>query len=82
MTKHSRYERAMRTRQTEAVKQLQASWIAAIPGDVMKAHLRGVEAAAARGPLEPPALQAPGTAPQPPRVIREPRPGQERPRRY
>jgi hypothetical protein len=83
MAKHSRHERDARSQQTETVKQLQASWIAAVPADVMKAHIRAVEAAHARGPLEPPPLQAPGTAPQPPRIAREPKPvREERPRRY
>mgnify|MGYP006281457821 CR=1 FL=1 len=82
MAKHSRHERDLRDQQNEAVKHLQASWIAAVPSDVMKAHLRSVEEAHARGPIQPPPLQAPGTPPQPPRIAREPKVRDERSRRY
>jgi hypothetical protein len=81
MAKHSPYERAQRDAENERIKQIQASWYAAIPADTAKAFERDVAAARARGPLAPPPDQAPGTMPNPPRPGREPRPAKsERPR--
>ena len=77
MTKHSKHEREKRAAQTELVRQQEAAWFAALPTDVAKAHTRDVEAARARGPLPPPPLQEPGTAPRPPRPGREPKPAKE-----
>lgn len=77
MTKHSKHEREQRAAQTELVRQQEAAWFAALPNDVAKAHTRDVEAARARGPLPPPPLQAPGTAPRPPRPGHEPKPAKE-----
>ncbi len=77
MTKHSPYERARRTAETERTKQIEAAWRASIPADTADAFARDVEAARARGPLQPPPNQAPGTMPNPPRPGREPKPVKE-----
>lgn len=74
MTKHSPYERARRAAETERTKQIEAAWYASIPTDAAKAFERDVDAARARGPLQPPPGQAPGTRPNPPRPGREPKP--------
>ena len=73
MAKHSRHEREQRVEQAERVRQQEAAWFANLPADVAKAYVRDVEAARARGPLPPPPLQAPGTAPRPPRPGHEPK---------
>ena len=71
MAKHSKYERAKRAAETERTKQIAAAWYASMPADTAKAFTREVEAARARGPLPPPPDMAPGTAPRPPRVVKE-----------
>jgi hypothetical protein len=74
MTKHSPYERAQRSAETERMKQIESAWYASIPADTAKAFAQEVEAARARGPLKPPPDMAPGTLPNPPRPGREPKP--------
>jgi hypothetical protein len=83
MTKHSRYERSMRESETERVRQIESAWVASVPAPVAQAFARDVEAARARGPLQPPPDMAPGTLPNPPRPGREPKPSkdEQRPRR-
>ena len=80
MAKHSKHERAQRARETERTKEIQAAWYASMPADVAKAFSRDVAEARARGPLPPPPDQAPGTAPNPPRVVKESK-SEDRPRR-
>lgn len=77
MTKHAPYERAQRAAETERMKQIEAAWQAAIPAETAKAFARDVEAARARGPLEAPPNQPPGTMPNPPRPGREPKPARD-----
>lgn len=81
MSKHSRRERDQRQRETERVREIEGAWMGSLTPAVKEAHIRGVEAARARGPLQPPPDMAPGTRPNPPRV--EPRPPKnvERPKR-
>ncbi|MFN8630032.1 MAG: hypothetical protein U0838_06810 [Chloroflexota bacterium] len=74
MTKHSPYERARRAEETARIKEIEAAWWASVPADQAKAFEREVAASRARGPLEPPPRQAPGTAPNPPRPGHEPKP--------
>ncbi len=78
MTKRSRYERQQRAGEAERVKQIEAGWRAGMPADVAQALARDVELVRARGPLQPPPNQAPGTAPNPPRPGREPKAPVER----
>ena len=75
--KHSRYERARRAHETELTRQIQDAWYASVPRDTMVAFTQEVDAARARGPLQPPPDMAPGTAPNPPRPGHEPRPPKE-----
>ena len=77
MTKHARYEREQRAAQTERIKEIEAAWMGSLPPATAKAFTADVAAARARGPQEPPAPMAPGTAPRPPRPGREPRPSKE-----
>ena len=81
MTKHSKYEREQRAAETERTKQIAAAWYASMPADTAKQFTREVEAARARGPLPPPPDMAPGTAPRPPRIVKEVKPSDDRPRR-
>ena len=74
MTKHSKRERAQRADEAERTRQVEAAWFASIPADTAKAFVREVEAARARGPLEPRPDMVPGTMPNPPRPGREPKP--------
>ena len=74
MTKHSRYERERRARDTERMKEVQTAWYGSIPAATQQAFSREVEAARIRGPLPPPPDMAPGTHPNPPRPGREPKP--------
>lgn len=74
MTKHSPYERARRDAETLRTKEIEAAWYASIPADAARAFEREVAASRARGPVQPPANQAPGTMPNPPRPGREPKP--------
>ena len=77
MSKHSRYERERRARDSERMKDVQAAWYASIPEATAQAFSREVEAARARGPLPPPPDMAPGTQPNPPRPGREPKPSKD-----
>ena len=74
MTKHSPYERARRDAESARTKEIEAAWYASIPADMARAFERDVAAVRARGPLQPPPNQAPGTMPNPPRPGREPKP--------
>lgn len=74
MTKHSPYERARRAAEAARTKEIEASWWASLPADTARTFEREVAAAKARGPLQPPPNQAPGTAPNPPRPGHEPKP--------
>ena len=74
MTKHSPFERARRAAESARTKEIEASWWASLPSDTVKTFEREVAAARARGPLEPPPNQAPGTLPNPPRPGHEPKP--------
>jgi len=72
--KHSKRERAQRTRETDDVKRIEAAWVASLSPDVARTFARDVANARARGPLPPPPDMAPGTLPNPPRPGREPKP--------
>ena len=74
MTKHSPYERARRAAETARIKEIEAGWWAGLPADTARTFEREVAASRARGPLEPPPNQAPGTMPKPPRPGHEPKP--------
>lgn len=82
MAKHSRYEREQRAKQTERTKEIAAAWYASMPADVSKAFAKEVAEVRARGPLPPPPDMAPGTPPRPPRVVKETKKSEDRPRRY
>lgn len=80
MTKRSRYERERRAAQNEGSKAIGEVWWRTIPAADAEAFVRQVEAARSR----PPAVRedmAPGTLPNPPRVVREPRPKKDETRR-
>ncbi len=72
--KHSKRERAQRTRETDDVKRIEAAWVASLSPDVARTFARDVANARSRGPLPPPPDMAPGTLPNPPRPGREPKP--------
>ena len=74
MTKHAPYERTRRAAETARIKEIEAAWYASTPVEITRAFERDVAVARARGPLEPPPNQAPGTRPNPPAPGREPRP--------
>ena len=74
MTKHAPYERARRAAETARMKEIEAAWYASVPAEVARGFERDVAAARARGPLEPPPNQPPGTRPNPPAPGREPKP--------
>ena len=74
MTKHSRSERERRAKQNEDVARIEAAWVASVPPAKAKEFAASVDAARARGPLQPPPDMAPGTAPNPPRPGHEPKP--------
>ena len=74
MTCKSKAARARRTKQNEDVARIEAAWRASVPAAKAKEFDAAVEAARARGPLQPPPDQAPGTRPNPPRPGREPKP--------
>jgi hypothetical protein len=78
VTKHSRFEREKRARETERAFAIQAAWVDSVPREVAQAFTREVEAARARGPLPRPPDMAPGTPPRPPRPGREPKAKEER----
>ena len=73
-TSKSKAARARRTKQNEDVARIQAAWQASVPAAQAKEFEAAVQAARARGPLQPPPDQAPGTRPNPPRPGREPKP--------
>lgn len=74
MSKHSKAGRARRSEQNAAVERIQAAWQASVPPARAKEFEKAVEAARARGP-EPRRPDMPkGTAPNPPRPGREPKP--------
>ncbi len=77
MTKHSRAERERRAAETIRVKEIEAAWLGSLAPDTAKAFATAVQAARARGPVEPPPPMAPGTPPRPPRPGREPKPSKE-----
>ncbi len=77
MTKHARYEREQRARETARVKEIEAAWMGSVPAATAEAFTAAVAVARARGPIEPPPPMAPGTAPRPPRPGHEPRPSKE-----
>jgi hypothetical protein len=77
LTKHSKSERARRTQENEAVARIQAAWQASVPTAKAKEFDAAVAAARARGPIQPPPDQAPGTIPNPPRPGHEPKPKKE-----
>lgn len=74
MTKFSKSERARRTEQNEAVQRIQAAWQASVPAARAKEFDKAVADAHARGPAQRPPDMAKGTAPNPPRPGREPKP--------
>ena len=74
MSKQSKSERQRRTEQNEAVARIQAAWQASIPAARAKEFEKAVEAARARGPQERRPDMPKGTAPNPPRPGREPKP--------
>ena len=82
VAKHSKYEKARRTAETERVKQIEAAWVGSLTPAAAKAFNESVAVRPrprARG--EAPDM-APGTAPRPPRPGHEPKaPKEERPRR-
>lgn len=77
MTKHARHERDRRAAETARVKEIEAAWMGSLAPATAQAFVAAVTSARARGPVEPPAPMAPGTAPRPPRPGREPRPSKE-----
>ncbi len=77
MAKHSKFERAKRVQQSEAVARIEAAWQQSVPAARAKEFAQSVADAQARGPLAPPPDMAPGTAPNPPRPGREPKPKKE-----
>jgi hypothetical protein len=74
LTKHSKSERERRTEENEAVARIQAAWQASVPAAKAKEFDAAVAEARARGPIEPPPNQPPGTIPNPPRPGHEPKP--------
>jgi hypothetical protein len=84
MVKHSRAERERRKQSNAAVARIEAAWQASVPAERATEMAKAVKAARARGPAERPPDMAPGTAPNPPRPGREPKPKKEqtRSRRY
>jgi hypothetical protein len=77
MAKHSKAKRARRKEQSEAVARISAAWQASVPAAKATEFAQSVAAARARGPEERPPDMAPGTAPNPPRPGREPKPKKE-----
>jgi hypothetical protein len=77
VTKHSSFERAQRAAETDRMRQIESTWIAAIPKATLEAFNTEVAAVQARGPLPKQPDMAPGTAPNPPRPGHEPKPKKE-----
>lgn len=74
MSKHSKSQRERRTSTNEAVARIQAAWQASVPAARAKEFEQAVAAARARGPQGPRPDMVKGTAPNPPRPGREPKP--------
>ena len=74
MTCMKKSARAKRAKQNEDVARIQAAWQASVPAAQAKEFEAAVQAARARGRLEPPPDQPKGTRPNPPRPGREPKP--------
>jgi hypothetical protein len=82
MARHSKHERERRAAEAEQTKMITSAWFTNLPSAVAASFTEEVAAARARGPLPRPPDMAPGTAPNPPRPGREPKPAaDERPRR-
>jgi hypothetical protein len=83
MAKHSKAQRARRKEQNEAVARIESAWQQSVPTDRAREFAAAVAVARARGPVQPAPDMAPGTAPNPPRPGREPKPKKDanRPRR-
>jgi hypothetical protein len=80
VTKRSRYERERRAAQNEGSKAIGEAWWRAISPADAEAFVRQVDAARSRPPVVREDM-APGTPPNPPRVVREVRPNKDEPRR-
>ncbi len=80
MTKQSAFERAQRAAETERMREVERAWMASLPKATIEAFNAEVATVLARGPLQPQPDMAPGTAPNPPRPGREPKPEKD-PRR-
>lgn len=80
LVKHSKAERARRAEQNEAVARIEAAWVASVPPATAKEFAKSVAEARARGPEEKRPDMAPGTAPNPPRPGREPKPPKDQTR--
>jgi len=80
LAKHSKAERERRKEQNEAVARIEAAWQGSVPAAKAKEFAESVAAARARGPQPRPPDMAPGTAPNPPRPGREPKPKKEQTR--
>jgi hypothetical protein len=80
MAKHSRAERERRKQDNAAVARIEAAWQASVPAERATEMAQAVKAARARGPAQRPPDMAPGTAPNPPRPGREPKPKKEQTR--
>jgi hypothetical protein len=74
MAKKSKAERARRVEQNENVARIEAAWQASVPAARAKEFAQSVAEARARGPEPRRPDMAPGTAPNPPRPGREPKP--------
>ena len=77
MARHSKAERERRKQQNEAVARIEAAWQGSVPPAKAKEFAAAVAGARARGPQERRPDMAPGTAPNPPRPGREPKPKKE-----
>ena len=73
MTKRSRFEQQRRAHEQERIQEIEAGWQARLSAADKDAFRREVELAQGRRP-EPHTDMPPGTAPNPPRPGREPRP--------
>jgi hypothetical protein len=80
LAKHSKAEREKRKEQHEAVARIEAAWQQSVPAAKAKEFAAAVAAARARGPEPKRPDMAPGTAPNPPRPGREPKPPKEQAR--
>lgn len=79
MSKHSGFERQRRADEAERMREVERAWRGSVPSDRLQQFEGAVAAVQARGPQPPPPDMAPGTPPNPPRIVREPKPtGPER----